>query len=236
MALQATLTLLGLTGLATTAAVLCALVLMWWAFGTRGAPPVSAKELKPGPFDNDTPTPFPAAQRHVEAGPTDLDLDIDFETFQAQIRHDFEALQVQIRRRCDLTFRDLGTDFEAFQAQIERQCSLELDALCESAMEDQSAKVLQDLEDELEGGPVGAQAARRQPASAEPCMDFEAFPANFELHCDKALEGMWSHANDAIDGALDGMCVALLEALEEERRGSSALDDVSAAVCPAAWN
>jgi len=99
-------------------------------------------------------------------------------------------------------------------------------------MNDQSAKVMQDLEDEFGGGPVDAQATR-QPASAEPGMDFEA---NVEFHGDRALEGMWSHANDAIDGALDGMCAAVLKELEDECRDSCALDYVRAAVCPAAWN
>merc|ERR1719335_565994 len=99
MALQATATLLGLAGLVTTAALLCALVLMWWALGTRGAPLASAKGPKPGPFDNDAPTSLPGAQGRVEAGPTDLDLDIDFGAFRAQIQHDLEALQVQIERR-----------------------------------------------------------------------------------------------------------------------------------------
>lgn len=219
MALQATLTLLGLTGLATTAAVLCALVLTWWALGTRDAPPASADEVKPNPLDSGAP----GARVRAGAGPAGLDPDVDFEAFQAQIQHDFGALRVQIRRRCDLTFQDLGIDSADCGAQIERQCDLELDALCESAMDDQSAKVLQDLEDEFEGGPVGAQAATGQPAGPEPWMDFEA---NVALHSDRALEGMWSHANDAVDGALDGMCAAVLKALEDECRDSNALDDV----------
>jgi len=223
MAFQVTVTFLGLTGLVATAALLCALVVTLWAFGTRGVVSAPANELKPDPFGNDSSTPLPGAQRHVQAGPIHLDLGIDFDSFRSQIRHDFEAFQAQIGRRCDLTFQDLGIDFEVFQAQIGRRCDLELDALCESAMDNLSAKFMKDLEDEFGRGPVGAQA-RRQPASAEPGMELEA---NVELLCDRALEGTCSSAFDEVDGALDCMCAAVLKALEDECRGSDALDDDS---------
>jgi hypothetical protein len=235
MAFQATVAFFGLTSSAATAAVLCALVVMWWALvlcalgagrqvvGTLQAS-ATAKELKPDPFVDDVPTPIIGEQRRVEAVPTDLDLGIDFEAFQAQIRHDFEAFQAQVGRRFDLNFQDLGSDFEAFQAQIGRRCDLELDALCETAMDDYSAKVLQDLQDEFGGGPVGAQA-RCQPNGAELRMDFEAFQANAELHCDSVLEGMRSQGVDAIDGVLDRIYAAALSDLEDGCRASGALDD-----------
>jgi len=289
MALQATVTLLGLSGWVALETVLCALVVMWLALSTHRARPAPAKELKPDPFNDDTPAPLPKAQGHVEVGPTDLDLSIDSEAFQAQvgrrcdleldalcdkvlqdledefggapasaapsppnvlhsphgvqrrvearpanldliidlgtcqaqIRRDFEAFQAQIGRRCDLTFQGPGVDFEAFQAQTARQCDLELTALCESAINDQSTKVMQDLEGEFGGGPLDAQSGR-QPASAEPGTDFEA---NVELHIVRAIEDMCSRAIDTIDGALDCMCAAVLEALHDECRGSCALGD-----------
>jgi len=167
-------------------------------------------------------------QRHVEASLANLDLIIDFETCQAQIRRDFETFQAQIRRRCDVTFQGPSDDFDTFQAQIARRCDLELDALCESAMNDQNTKVMQDLEEEFGGGPVDAQAGR-QPASAEPGADFEA---NVELHSDRAVKDMCSRAIDAVDEyaimhmcALDCMCAAVLEALHDECRGSCAVGD-----------
>jgi len=281
MALQALVILLGLSGSAALEAVLCALVVMWLALSTHLARTAPAKELKPDPFNDDTPAPLPKAQGHVEVGPTDLDLSIDSEAFQAQvgrrcdleldalcdkvlqdledefggspasaavpqsphgvqrrvearpanldliidlgtcqaqIRRDFEIFQAQIGRRCDLTFQGPGVDFEAFQAQIARQCDLELNALCDSAIDDQSIKAMQDLEEEFGGGPVDAQAGR-QPASAEPETDFEA---NVELHSDRAIEDMCSHA---IDGALYCMCAAALKALHDECRGSCELGD-----------
>jgi len=189
MALQATVILLGLTGLAAMAAVLCALVVMWWALGTCGARPPPSKELKFDPFDKCASTPLPGAQRHAEAGSIDL---------------------------------DLGIDFEAFQAQIGHRCDLELDALCDSAMDDQIARVLQDLEDEFgdasasaappppssAGGPVGAQV-RRQFASAEPLVDFKELQAYVELQCDRALE------------LIDGQCAAELKTLEDAFGGAA---------------
>jgi len=221
MALQAAVTLLGLTSSAAVEAWLCFLVVMWWALSTHRARPAPAKELKTDLFNDDAPT---EAQGHVEAGPTSLDLSIDSEAFQ-----------VQVGRRCDLELdalcdkvlqdledgfegtlrRDLDFDFEAFLAQVGRRCDLELDALCD--------KVLQHLEDELGGGPVGAQA-RRQPAIEEPWLDFEA---EAELQCDTPLEGTCGNARDANDGALDGMCAAVLKALEDECAEFGALDDNS---------
>lgn len=231
MTFQATVASFGLlTSSAATAAVLCTLVVTWWALvlcalsaglqvvGTVRASG-TAKELKQDPSVDDAPAPITGEQRRAEAWPTDLDLGIDFETFRAQIRHDFEAFQAQVGRRLDLAFQDPGSDFEAFQAQIGRRCDLELDALCETAMDDQSAKVLQDLQDEFVGGP------RCQPTNAEPRMDFEAFWANAELHRDGVLEGMRSQGVDAIDGALDRIYAAALSALEDACGGSSALDD-----------
>jgi len=220
MAFQATVALLGLTGIVATAALLCALVVMLLAFGTRSIPSAPAKELNPDLFDDDSSTTLPGAQRHVQAWPSHLDLGIDFESFHSQLRHDFEAFQAEIGRRCDLTFQYLGIDFEAFQAQIGRRCDLELDALCEKNL---SAKVMQDLEDEFGRGPVGAQA-KRQPAIAEPGMEIEA---NVELLCDRALEGTCSRAFDEMDGAMDCMCDAVLKALEDECGGSCALDGYS---------
>jgi hypothetical protein len=226
MALQATVTFLVLVGVATAAAALCALVLILWALVAPSSP---ARESKLGPFDNDGSTPLQRAQKQVGARSTSLDVGIDFEASQAQIQHVFETIQAQIGRRFDQKAQigcrcglGVDSDSEDFHAQIGRQCDLELNALCESAVDDQSAKVMQDLEDEFGGGLVGAQA-RRQPASAEPMMDFEA---NVEFHGDRAFEGVRSHAVDAIDGALDRMCAAVLKALEDEyAAGSFALDD-----------
>jgi len=216
MVFQATVTLLGLAGFLATAALLCALVVMLWAFGARRILSAPANELTPYPFDNVSSTPLTGANMHVQAGPTHLDLGIDFGFFRSQIRHDFEAFQAQIGRQCDLTFQHLGTDFEGFQAQIGRRCDLELDALCESAIDNLSAKFMQDLVDEFgpdcPAGAVGAQA-RRQPASAEPGVEFEA---NAELPCGRALEGTCSRVFDEFDGALDCMCAAALRALEDE--------------------
>ena len=208
MALQATMTLLRLTSLAATEAVLRLLFMMWWPFGIHVAPPAPAIELKPDPIDNEISTPSPETQRHVQAGPTDLDLDMDF-----------EALHAQVRRRYDLELDALcGSTTDHQNAKVLqdledewRRCDLELDALCESTMDDQSVKVFQDLDD-LGGGPVVAQTAT----------DFDA---NVELYCDRSLEGMRSHATDANDGALDGMCAAVLKALEDEYAGSGALDN-----------
>jgi hypothetical protein len=140
MALQATVTLIGFTAVTATAAMLSALVVLWWAVVVMWWALVVRR------------WPLPCAHRHVEAGPTDLDLGIDFDDFLAQIGH------------C---------------------CDVELDALCESDMDNQSAKVLQDLEDECGGGPVGPQA-RRQLTNAEPRLDLEALQAKFELHRDVA--------------------------------------------------
>jgi hypothetical protein len=226
MAFQATATLLGLTGFVALVALLCALVVMLWAIGTRSIPSALAEELKLDPFDKDSSTPLPRAQRHDQAGSTHLDLGIDFESFQSQIRHDFEAFQAQIGRRCDLTFQDLSIDFEAFQAQIGRWCDLELDALCDrelDAMHGPSTKAMQDPMDKSGRGPAGAQA-ESQPASAEPGAELEAeLEADFELLCGRALEGTCGHAFDEIDGALDCMCAAALRALEDECGGSRAL-------------
>lgn len=215
MALQATMTFLGLVGVATAAAALCALVLILRA---RGAPPAPASESRRGPFDTDASAPLPRAQRQDGAWPTSLGLGIDSEAPQAQIWYVLETVQAQIGRRFDQKAQTgcrcglgVDSDSEDFHAQIWRQCDLELDALCESAVDDQSAKVLQDLEDEFGGGPVSTQA-RRQLASAEPRMDFEA---NVELHGDRASKGVRSHAVDAIDGALDCMCAAVLQAEDE---------------------
>jgi len=223
MVLQATVTLFGLTSSTATAALLCALVVMCWALelcafsaGRQvvGTLPASSKELRPDPFVNDAPTPLLGGQKRVEAGPIDLDLGSDFEAFHSQIRHDVAFKAAQIWRRFDLTFQDPCIDFEAFQAQIGRRCDLELDTLIQTAMDDQSAQVLQDLQDEFRGDPVGAQT-RSQPASEEPMMDFEA---NVELHCNKSLEGMRSHGIDATDGALDCMYASALKALEDVRK------------------
>jgi len=219
MAFQATVALFGLASSAATAAVLCALAVMWWALvlcvlgadrQVVGTLQASAKELKPDPFVNDAPTPLLGEQKRAEAVPADLDLGIDFEAFHSQIRHEFEAFKAQIGCRSDLIFQDLGIDLEASQAQIGRRCDLELDALCETAMDDQSVNVLQDLQDEFRGSPVGGAQARRQPASQEPRMDFEA---NVELHCNRSLEGMRSHGIDAIDGALGDYALEMEEAL-----------------------
>jgi hypothetical protein len=178
MALQATVTFLGLaTGLAAAAAVLCALVVMWWALGSGGASPAPAKEPKACP--SDAPAPPSGTQRHREAArPTDW---------------------------------DLGIDAAAFQAQIRRWCDPELDALCES--DDPSAGVLQSLEDQFGGAPATA-----VPSPPRPGRDFEALQKSMELHCDAVLEGMCSLA-------IDDQCAAVLKSLEDECRGSSALDD-----------
>jgi len=223
MVLQATVTLFGLTSSAATAALLCALVVMWWTrvlcslrAGRQvvGTLPAASKELKPDQFVNDAPTPLLGGQKRVEAGPIDLDLGSDFEAFHSQIRHDVAFKAAQIWRRFDLTLQDPCIDFEAFQAQIGRRCDLELDTLIQTAMDDQSDQVLQDLQDEFRGDPVGAQA-RCRPASEEPMMDFEAI---VELHCNKSFEGMRSHGIDATDGALDCMYASALKALEDVRK------------------
>lgn len=163
MALQAMMTLIGLSSSAATEAVLCVLLMIWWAFRFYGASPTAPIELKPDPFDNEA-SKAPAGIAKVP--------------------------------------QDLEDDW--------RQCDLEFDALCESTMGDQNAKVLQDLE-EFGWGPVAAHTAS----------DFEA---NVELHCDRALESMRSHAKDADDAALDGMCAAVLKNLEDEYTGSGAMD------------
>lgn len=220
--MQATVTLLGLTSSAATEAALCALVVVWWAFSTRRARPAPAKELKPDPFNDDAPAPFPGTQGHAESGPPDLDRGTDTEAFQAQVGR---RCDLELEALCDKVLQDVedelgGTlrreldfDFETFQAHVVRRCDLELDALCD--------KVLQDLEDELGGSPAGAEA-RRLPTNEEPVPDLEA---KVELHCDAALEGMCGNAKDANDGALDGMCVAVLKALEDECAEFGALDD-----------
>jgi hypothetical protein len=200
------------------------LLVMWWAFGVHGVPPAPTIEMKPDPFDNEASTSAPRNRGQVEAGPTDFDLGIDFEAFEAQVgrRCDLEldALCDKVLQDLEDDFegtskRDLDFDFEAFLAQVGRRCDLELDALCD--------KVLLDLEDELGGGPVCAQA-RRQPTIEEPWLDLEA---KVELHCDTPLEGTCSNAKDANDWALDDMCAAVLEALEDECAEFGALDDNS---------
>jgi hypothetical protein len=227
MASQAAMTLLDLTRSAATEAIMCcSLLVMWWALGVRGAPPALG------------------AQKHAEAGPTDLDLGIDFEAFQAQVGrrcdlqldalcksamddHSAEVPQnlEEEWRRCDLeldalcesTMDDQSAEVLQDLEDEWRRCDLELDALCESTMDDQSAKVPQDLEDEFGGGPVVAQTT-----SEESALDFEA---NVGLHCDRAIWGMRSHAKGANHGVLDGMCAAVLKALEDEYTGSGTLDN-----------
>jgi len=224
MAFEATIALLGPTGFVATAAVLCALFAMLLAIGARGIPSALAKESKLDPLDAGASAPLARATGHVRAGPTHLGLGIDFEPFQAQMRHDFEALQAHIGRQCDLTFHDLGADFEAFQAKVGRRCDLELDALCArelDSMDSHSAKVMQDLEAEFGRGPAGDQAGLR-PTGAGPEVELEA---DVELLCDRALDGACSHAFDAIDGALDCMCAAALKAMEDECGGFCAMDD-----------
>jgi hypothetical protein len=54
-------------------------------------------------------------------------------------------------------------------------------------------------------------------------LDFEA---KVELHCDTALGGACGSARDANDGALDGMCAAVLKALEEECAEFGTLDSI----------
>ncbi|CAK0805539.1 unnamed protein product [Prorocentrum cordatum] len=136
MALHATSAFLGCTAVTAASAVLCTLVMAWWALVLLWWALVVRR------------WPLSCAQGHVEAGPTDLDLGIDFEAFLAQMGH------------C---------------------CDAELDALCESAMDSQSARVLQDLEGELGGGPVGSHAGC-QPTHTEPALALETLQAKLELH------------------------------------------------------
>lgn len=224
MAFQASAALLGLAGLVAPAALSCALVVMLWVIGARGIPSALAKELKLDPLDKGSSTPHSRARRHDQAWSTHMDLGIDFEAFQSQIRHDFEAFQAQIGRRCDLTLQDPSIDFEAFQAQIGRWCDRELDALCDRELDAMhghglSAKVARDPEDKSGRGPAGSEHA-----SAEPGTELDA---DFELLCDRALEGTCGNAFDEIDGALDCMCAAALEALEDECGSSCAPNDDS---------
>lgn len=173
MALQATVTLLGLiAGLAAAAAVLYVLVVMWWALGSGGAFSLLAKEPKPCPFD--ASTPLPGKQRHVEAGPTDLDLSIDIAAFQSQTRCqcDPEADALCESARDDQSagvlqspeddFRGApaaaapsppkpGPVFEALQKSMELHCDTVLDGMCSQAIDDQWEAVLKTLEGECRG-------------------------------------------------------------------------------------
>lgn len=224
-----------LTSSAAAEAVLCSMLMVWWAFGFYSASQAPATELKPDPFDNEVSTPHPGAQTCVEARPTDLDLGIDFEAFRAQIA-----------RRCDLeldTLCDSTMDGQSARVLQDledewRQCDLELDALCDSTMEDQSAKALQSLEDEwhqcdleldalCESAMGGQSAMALQDLEDEfgvgPVVGMESgldVQPNVELHGGNAREGALGHAKDTTDWSLDDLCAAVLKALEHEYRSS----------------
>jgi len=172
MALQATVTLLGLTTeLAAAAAVLCALVLMWRALGSGGAFSALAKKPKACPFD--ASTPLLGTQRHVEAGTADLDLSIDVAAFQTQIMFqcDPELDALYESARYDQSAGVLqspeddfggapaaavpsppkpGPVFEALQ-NMELHCDTVLEGMCSHAIDDQCAAVLKTLEGECQG-------------------------------------------------------------------------------------
>ncbi|CAK0819984.1 unnamed protein product [Prorocentrum cordatum] len=195
MALQAAAEILGLASSAAAAAALCALALLLRALGARGAPPRRAAVPKgPGPLGGGAGAPLPEGQG--------------------------QALRAAPARRW--SGQDPGADVEAFLERVGRQCDLELRALCESAVDAQSAQVMRDLEDEFGGGLV-------EPAGPEPGLDFwaSARPATSE-----ALEGSCRHAVDAIDGALDCVGAAVLKGLEDgEYAGSCTLHDDAQGDC-----
>lgn len=209
MALQATVTLLGLAaGLAAAAAVLCALVVMWCALGLAGAFPAPAREPKSCP--SGAAAPSSGTLRHCEAArPTGRDSGIDAAAFQAQIRRWCDpSAPAKAARPAD---RGPCTDAAAFQAQLRRRCAPELYAPCDG--DGQGAGVPQSPEDRLGGAPAAA-----VPPPPRPGPEFEALQRSMELHCDTALEGMFSRA-------IDDQCAAVLKSLEDECRGSGALDD-----------
>lgn len=177
MALQATATMFGLTAVTAVAAVLCALVVLWWALVMTALATPVRWPLPCSQGQNGASTSRPTDRGRPT--PTDSNLGIDR---PGQTRTDWGRMG---HVETGPTDSDLGIDFEALVAQMGHCCDKELNVLCESAMDSQSARVMQDLEDEFGGGPACARA-RHRPTSAEPRLGLEALRAESELHEDVA--------------------------------------------------
>jgi len=122
------------------------------------------------------------------------------------------------------TDAQLGLDFEAFQDSIERECDLVLSRLYDDAVDGQVLRSL--AEDFASQAPMD----KEPPDLHDECPalhfeafqasdgDFEIFQADFEQHCDLALEAM-------LDLAIDGQSDMVLKMLQNECADPSAMED-----------
>lgn len=195
--MQVAASLIDLTGSAAAAAALCVLVVTYWAFSARRSSQPLDKELKPELVDTGAFSSLPE--------PTDVDLDLDFEGFQASVERECDSV---LSRLCDgavddQVLRGLAEDF-AGPAFFDEQAG------CEG------------VDGALAGDPPTLH-------DGDPGIHFNAFQdsknglktfrAEIEQHCDVALEGM-------LDLAMDSQyCDTVLKQLTDECGGPSALDD-----------
>jgi len=231
MAFQATVALLGLaTSLAAAAATLCALVVLWWALGSSGAPAGSAKGPPPGPF-----APLAQAQRHVESAPADpeLTLSVDVEAIQAQIwdQSDLELDILCEHGRDDPSARALrnledeiggppaaaepppkpGTDLELFQKGMELHNDMVLEGMCSHAIDDQCAAVLKSLEEESRGPSALDDDTQREYVEMEDSLSKQAAEG-------QVMEGPSMTTAGTLDAALEEYHQMLLVELESMNR------------------
>jgi hypothetical protein len=195
--MQAAASFIDFTGSGAAAAALCVLVVLYWAFSARRSSQSLGKELKLELVDTAASSSLPE--------PTDADLGLDFEGFQASVERECDSV---LSRLCDdavddQVLRGLAEDF-AVPAFFDEQLGCEG---VDGAMAGDPPT--------LHDGDPGIHFSSFQDSKN----DLKTFRAEIEQHCDIALEGM-------LDLAIDSQyCDTVLKQLTAECGGPSAFDD-----------
>jgi len=165
---QCTAAVVGLAGSsAPAAAALCVLAVLCWARSVRSSPPASGQKPQPGLVETGASRSLPE--------PTDAQLGLDFEAFQASMERECDLALLQLcgaavdgqvfRGLADYlagqapmhseppTFYDRGLqanedDLEILQSDIEQHCDLALDSMLDLTIDGQCDMVLKMLQDE----------------------------------------------------------------------------------------